>query len=208
MIVAPRSPTLFAMKNAVFNPQRLDVPAFAKAQASLQGQAPLADLPRLAEGTCAPADEAWPFVEWHATGLKREVLGGAPEVRLRLQARARVWLTCQRCLQPMALDLAVDRLFRFMRDEDEAALVDETSDEEDVLAMSRSLDLLSLVEDELIMTLPIVPRHEVCPEPLPVPPAFDLAEGVPAPADGGHDEAAGAGNPFAVLKALKLKPRG
>jgi uncharacterized protein len=108
----------------------------------------------------------------------------------------------------MALDLAVDRLFRFMRDEDEAALVDETSEEEDVLAMSRSLDLLSLVEDELIMTLPIVPRHEVCPQPLPVPPALGLAGGSPGSAGGGHDEAAGAGNPFAVLKALKLKTRG
>ena len=42
---------------------------------------------------------------------------------------------------------------------------DEDSDE-DVLALTPSLDLLPLVEDELILALPLVPRHEACPQPL------------------------------------------
>jgi uncharacterized protein len=32
----------------------------------------------------------------------------------------------------------------------------------------RALDLRALVEDELILALPMVPRHDVCPEPLPL----------------------------------------
>ena len=34
-----------------------------------------------------------------------------------------------------------------------------------MLALSRALDLRELVEDELLLALPLVPRHEVCPEP-------------------------------------------
>ncbi len=57
---------------------------------------------------------------------------------------------------------SVDRSFRFVADEDTAAALDDEA-EEDVLALSRSFDLLALVEDELLMALPVVPRHEVCP---------------------------------------------
>jgi uncharacterized protein len=43
-----------------------------------------------------------------------------------------------------------------------AAAQDETS-EEDVLALSRDFNLFELIEDEVLMSLPLVPRHEVCP---------------------------------------------
>ena len=46
------------MKTVVFNPRRLDVAAFAKAQTRLEGRQALADLSRLAEGLLWPADEA------------------------------------------------------------------------------------------------------------------------------------------------------
>jgi uncharacterized protein len=39
-----------------------------------------------------------------------------------------------------------------------------------VLALEPALDLKELVEDELLLALPLVPRHEVCPEPLPFEP--------------------------------------
>jgi uncharacterized protein len=62
--------------------------------------------------------------------------------------------------------------------------------EDDVLALNRSLDLRSLVEDELLLALPLVPRHDVCPEPLPLVDDDENAEPERA-------------NPFAVLAALK-----
>jgi uncharacterized protein len=199
------------MKPEVFNPRRLEVAAFAKAQAELQGSLALVNLPRLNEGLVAPADEATRPVLWQAAGSQRQVLGGVPEVRLRLQAQARVWLTCQRCLSPMALELLVDRRFRFVRNEDEAAQLDETTDDEDVLALGRPLDLLSLAEDELIMALPIVPRHEACPAPLAALAAPQaLADQVVAGSADLHPaepEAAEVPHPFAVLKNLKITPR-
>ena len=139
-----------------------------------------------------------PVATWSADGLWSQPTGSPPEVRLRLRAQAQAWMTCQRCLQPLAVPLAVDRTFRFARDEDEAARLDEEEDQEDVLAMTRALDLPALVEDELILALPIVPRHETCPQPLPwraetstPPPGIEATSAAPA-------------HPFAVL--AKLKP--
>ena len=79
-----------------------------------------------------------------------------------------------------------------MHGEDAAAQLDADS-EDDVLALTRALDLHELIEDELLLTLPLVPRHEVCPQPLPMvanadPPSGDEAERP---------------NPFAALQALK-----
>jgi uncharacterized protein len=89
----------------------------------------------------------------------------------------------------------VQRRFRFVRNEDEAARLDEES-EDDVLALPARLDLQALLEDELILALPIVPRHALCPEPLPLPAAEPLDEEAPAP------------NPFAALAALRRPPGG
>jgi uncharacterized protein len=176
-----------------FEPGRLDVRAFADAGATLAGELPLAALPRLSAGTLA-TDAAPPPARWHATGELRPVTGGAPEVWLHLTAAAHVTLQCQRCLQPMPQALDVDRWFRFAASEDEAARLDEDS-EDDVLVESRRFDLAELVEDELILALPIVPRHETCPAPLPVA-ATDAEPAEERP------------NPFAALAALRRPPGG
>ena len=100
---------------------------------------------------------------------------------LSLQARVALPLQCQRCLAPVPVELQVDRSFAFARDEDEAARLDEASDE-DMLVLSRSFDLLELLEDELILALPLVPRHAECPAPLLLPqdaPAEDIQRASP-----------------------------
>jgi len=68
------------------------------------------------------------------------------------------------------------------------AQLDATS-EDDVLALTRALNLRELIEDELLLALPLVPMHPVCPTPLQV-----EKEGL---------EVAEEANPFAVLAALK-----
>ncbi len=191
------------MKSSAFKPHRLDVAAFAKAQSVLTGEVPVAALQRVSEGTCPPADAPPDLAHWQATGSQRSVLGGAPQVRLRLQAQTTVWLHCQRCLQPMPVAVSVDRVFRFVRDEDEAAQLDEVTDSEDVLAMSRALNVIELVEDELIMALPIVPRHEACPQPLVVADQASSSEAPPVSGESDGGQEPGRPNPFAVLGALK-----
>lgn len=175
-----------------FDPRRLDLAAFAEAGTTLEGEAPQSALTRLSQGTRPASDMAPPPVRWQAAGALRPVAGGASEVWLHLHAQAVVALDCQRCLQPLAETLEVDRRFRFAAGEDEAARLDEES-EDDVLALSPAFDLLALIEDELILALPLVPRHAACPEPLPL-----AAPAVTAEAPAAH--------PFAALAALKRPP--
>ena len=56
----------------------------------------------------------------------------------------------------------VERRIRFVDGEDAGGALDADSDD-DVLALTPALDLHELVEDELLLALPLVPRHEVCP---------------------------------------------
>jgi uncharacterized protein len=170
--------------------RRLDVRAFAQDAASLSARDPLQDYPRLAAEAQGDAPDC--TVDWRATGRMRPVRGGADEVWLHLQAEAAVPLTCQRCLTPVRLEFGFERDFRFARDEATAAQEDEDA-EEDVLAISPTFDLHELIEDELLMELPLVPRHEVCPVDVKLAVADPDFEAAQAARD----------NPFAKLARLK-----
>lgn len=154
----------------------------------MSGQWPADQLARLRQG--ALPLEAWPApaeAQWSARGELRARPGGKPQVWLHLAAQCRVTLTCQRCLQPVHEPLSVERDILFAATEAEAEALDEEL-EEDVMVLPRALDLQELVEDELILALPLVPRHADCQ--LPLPPAQPLAE-VPK------------AHPFAALASLK-----
>ena len=175
-----------------FDPLRLDVAAFAKEAGQLDGRWPLRELVRLHDVAHAETrpdkDDA---VVWQARGELQRVSGGEGQPWLHVKASAGMALECQRCLSPVVEQLAVERSFLFVHGEDAAAQLDADS-EDDVLALTRALDLRELIEDELLLALPLVPRHAVCPEPLPLAETPDLADDKP--------------NPFAVLAALKRGP--
>jgi uncharacterized protein len=171
------------------SPHAVDVAMLCREGLSLQGQWSLAAMPRLVSSLAAtPADALAP---WQAQASLKAVTGGAAEMWLHLRASATVLLQCQRCLQDMTQALVVDRRIRFVRSEAEAARLDEES-EDDVLALQPRLDLQALFEDELILSLPLVPRHELCPKPLLAPSAPDDAALTDV-----------APHPFAALAALK-----
>lgn len=184
------------MRDKAFNPLAVDVTAWAKAGARHQGVLEPATLSRLKESVQSMPCPA----NWSVQGLFKEVSGRDPEIRLHLQAQSPVVLTCQRCLEPLETVLTVERVLRFVRDAELAEQLDEQTDEEDVLVLPRRLNLVELIEDELIMALPIVPRHERCPAPPPM--VFDDPAGTAAPVEVSPP------HPFAVLAALRAgKPR-
>ena len=112
---------------------------------------------------------------WQAVGERRRRYAAAESrAWLQLTLDTDVKLTCQRCLGPVETPLKVERWFQFVAGEEQAAQLDADS-EEDVLASTRSLDLHQLAEDELLLALPLVPRHEVCPQPLQPAAAHDSA---------------------------------
>ena len=194
---------LIAMKRDAA-PVRLDVIDFAGTAATLAGEEPVTGYPRLAAELATNGEEGpssrtegpdaveVPLVRWQATGERRTGADGTAEPWLHLQVDTVVPLVCQRCLAPVDTDLQVERWFRFAPDEATAATEDEVS-EEDVLVATRDFELRGLIEDELLMDIPITPRHDVCPQPVrlsTVDPAFDDAAGERV-------------NPFAVLGNLR-----
>lgn len=92
--------------------------------------------------------------------------GGVARVRLALHTvdavpagaldvRAGVTLVCQRCLQPMPHELRADsRLAFVMQDSDRVP-----TGHEAITGDPKRVDLAALVEDELLLALPVIARH-------------------------------------------------
>lgn len=175
---------------SAFDPTSLRVKAFAQASASIEGSAPMAQFERLSADCVGEVSAP---VHWKARGATQKKAGASDEIWLHLQAEAQAPLICQRCLKPVLVSLLVDRDFRFVADE-ATAMAEDDDAEEDLLVLSSEFDLLALVEDELLMDLPLVPMHEACEsEHVPTSDGLDVSELAEKP------------NPFAVLAALKTK---
>lgn len=101
---------------------------------------------------------------------------------LHLVIAAELTVICQRCLDvmPLRLDLGFDYLITDNRLRDTDV---EDNDDFDEQEASQAMDLLALIEDELIIAMPISPMHE-----------FGCGAGV--------TESGEKSNPFSVLKGL------
>jgi uncharacterized protein len=172
-----------------YDPLHLDVESFARDGACLDGVWPLIELERLS-ACAAPEEPVQPeqLVHWQLRGELRNVRGNDAEIWLVLHAQTELSMTCQRCLKPVRFPVGVVQNLRFVQGEEAAAALDAES-EDDVLALSRSLDARALLEDELLLALPLIPKHERCPEPLHAAESDPPGETKP--------------NPFAVLAGWK-----
>lgn len=190
------------MKHREFKPRHLDITAFAEDGASLDSQTPLSEFERLAASTYE-AGSVPAVITWQARAEMRPQRGAAPELWLHLTAQTTVALECQRCLEATHEALTIDNWFQFAATEAQAAALDAESDH-DVLAQSVNFDLLELIEDELLLALPVIARHEVCP-----PSVVDAHTLGTAEAEQASSDAAGPSdkpNPFAALAALRRGP--
>jgi len=163
----PESPTFDAFR-------------LARKQETLRGEATMARLPRLAESVLDPAAR----VTYEVVGRIDDE--GHPGALMKLSAR--LPLRCERCTEPMQFQLEREVAFRFIGDEQELnALPIEDVEIEEVVGSS-NMALLPWIEDEVILSLPLVPRHDDCALPL-------AGEGAPAQER--------RPNPFAALARLK-----
>lgn len=186
------------------SPQKMDIGAFIESLAELQGQLSLGEVPRIAAGLApevSPVDV--PPITWRAQGELVAQRVGPPQTWLVLKAEASLPWSCQRCLQPVWLPVSVACRIRLVADEALAAQLDADSDH-DVLVLSRSFDLIDLIEDELIMASPLVPFHDECPEP----PIMSVADPEVDEPESADPEAGGKPHPFAALAGFKAKKSG
>lgn len=176
-------------------PQRpsthLDVRAFARNAGHAGGTVPLTDFPRVAADCVAGGSGVQ--VTWSAQGQMRGGAGGAPGAPwLHLQVNTQLPLVCQRCLEPVRMPVVVDQWFRFVPDEATAEQQDDDA-AEDLLVESAGFDLRALVEDELVLAMPLIASHASCP----APPGLSVQD---ARFDAAVDERL---QPFAALARLR-----
>jgi len=112
---------------------------------------------------------------------------------LELKASADLEMTCQRCMGSVAVPVAVDAALELVPEE---SADDAASERYEPLVVSRDrMSLAEIVEDELLLQLPMIPRHEE---------GDDACLPGAGPGDGQKQDTARE-NPFAVLATLKDK---
>lgn len=103
-------------------------------------------------------------IAWSIRGAADEQ--GRPAITVSLEGT--VPLECQRCLGLLDQPVQQSTTLLLARNEAELLQLDEISEHEVVLA-NAPLDPVTLVEDELLLTLPFAPRHEASCEPASAP---------------------------------------
>ncbi len=149
-------------------------------QGSYEGEIALAELPRVTEMTGPESSGSQPVevrFDFSLNEFDCQQVNGTLSTCLRLP--------CQRCLEIMELPVAVS--FSLLVDADEQMA--QASGLDCVTSVDGYLDIFDLVEDEIILAIPLITVHE----------DRDCNEYWPDSADTTVERE----NPFAVLKGLK-----
>ncbi len=203
------------MKTREFNPARLDLTKLAQAGTAISGELDVSTRERLAQVQDSSSTPGERKITWTARAELRSQRGGAKQTWLHLEVQTSLTMQCQRCLEPVDLAVDIAPWFRIVADEATAATLDAELEDVDVLAADGPLDLLTLIEDEILLSLPAVPMHEACPRVIPMT-YVAVPPGSPAALPGVFDAATGTQtapedeppeHPFAALATLKLVPR-
>ncbi|MFQ6334169.1 YceD family protein [Methylophilus sp. 3sh_L] len=159
----------------------------SRQQKTVEGELVLAALPRLHEalqalGVTDAAAFDGVLVHYRLQGLPSRYFGEVSLPMVALNLKTTLPLVCQRCFEPMPESLELAFEFALCDEPPEALLEDE---EVDWLESADEPALEVLIEDELLMALPIAVMHEEACTQL-------------------QQSAGEKPNPFAVLKQLKL----
>ena len=171
-------------------PASVDAERMVSGRRSFHGVLPVTELPRLVEALAGDSGEIAYDLDFEQGEL------GDPELHVRLAAR--LTLECQRTLQPFEWPVEVDSRLGLLDSEDDAAALPEQC--EPLLLEHGALQPRKVIEDELLLALPLVP----------VKPGSEILQGdwsTPgqAPQDAERGEAVT--HPFADLRKL-LEDRG
>lgn len=151
---------------------------FARERSHVTGVLALTQLPRLAD-----------VLFDHEGGVRYNVEGyttakGQPALHISLAAD--LGACCQRCLDRLPLHLDVERDIVLLAEVRALDQADDDDDDTDAIPHTTTLDLLDLIEEEVVLSLPMVPRHP-----------DDGCSAQPAAEPGKPD------SPFSVLAGLK-----
>ena len=87
---------------------------------------------------------------------------------LSLKVRGELVLTCQRCLEPMQYSVQVDSRLRLIPPGAEWPEDELEDDSADAIEAEPEMALLPVIEEEVLLVLPIAPLHDACDAPVAV----------------------------------------
>jgi uncharacterized protein len=166
-----------------------------------QGALEISVFPRLSQEIVSDSNFKPSLVHWELSTWFEERLGGIPLQYMHLRLAVDLPLVCQACLQPFMESIDSDRDYILFDTEEEAEAWDfdeENQDAEDALVASDTFNLLDAIEDELLLSLPLVAKHGpgACrPE--------DLEKVAKKLKKGSEEIIIQKPNPFAILEKLK-----
>lgn len=123
---------------------------FAHRGGELSGEVPVAELPRMAD-MLADFDGKISYI-------LRGLAGNDGKQQLTLILDGKCNLCCQRCLNTLSYPIKLVSRLRLVA-EGETDSSDIEDDEVDSIPAEKRLDVLALIEEELLLSLPIAPKH-------------------------------------------------
>lgn len=136
----------------------IDAFEFCRRKERREGEIAVSDLTRLVDELANQSG----LLRWSLQGGANQL--GHPQLTLSIAAS--VQLRCQRCLTPFAFAVASESILILAQDEASADEIDAllADDAIDVIVGSKALDVAELIADEALLTLPLAPKHAVCPD--------------------------------------------
>lgn len=142
-------------------PKRVSLDKWADIGFNWQGEMMPADFERL---QAMLSDEQ----EQTAIKITAALARSSNVLSLNFDLTGSVWLTCQRCLQPVNVELTGTHNIALLEDEGQIGLLDEDDDHlllEEVAfkdGHDTYLPLERLIEDEILLKIPLSPKHDDC----------------------------------------------
>ena len=168
-------------------PRLIDPRKFAQQGLSLEGEILVSDLERLSEVSLSEADKVQVVLDFGIDEEKHRRIAGDLNCKLTV--------SCQRCLEPVEIELNAQLNLAIVWDEERAKQLPRTLDP--VILGEGQADLYTIIEEELLLDLPMVSYHEEdCIE------QTSFGEEVDE-----ESESSSTSNPFQVLEQLKGSPK-
>lgn len=150
---------------------------FAQEGRVISGEIRVADFPRLAENLADTAGEVQYRIEGSVDSDRRPILA--------VMINGQLILRCQRCLGDVAWLLAISSDLLPVHAGQPIPEEELEDDSADAFEVDGEIDVVTLVEDEILLGVPLVPRHDTC--------------NVPHPEESAGEKV----SPFAALSSLR-----
>jgi len=135
----------------------IDAFEFCHRHEKLDDQVAIADLSRLSN-VCANDRSN---LKWRLEGT----IGKLGHPQLTLEISGKLELVCQCCMEPLTYEIDSQTVIMLARDEktaDEIEVLLSDDDPTEVIVGEERQDVLALVEDEALLSMPLSPVHENC----------------------------------------------